>query len=349
MKHSLRPFARLSPIAALLCTAAVASGAASDLDLAIRSGGQSTVIVLPGETIAYQVVGELSDAQNEGLALFCFDLVYSGGDLAQAATPTAGPLLQFASPRGLTNPAGFGGTPVSGDLLQVGGAQNTIKNVFAPQPNGSVATGVALLGSPAVLAEGTLDAPLAPGIYVLSAGGLVANVIRQGEDGSGSFWAVDAAGTGTLQSLTIEVQDCTPSTYCTGKQSSQGCTPSIGSSGIPSLSGPGSFMVTCDDVINQQPGMWFFGTQPANLPFMGGVRCVATPIRRGPVMNSGGDSLPPQNCSGSFSFTLSQSFMLANGFSAGDQIYSQWWFRDRNHPDGTGVGLSNALQFTVCP
>jgi hypothetical protein len=322
--------------------------AASDLNLSIRSGGQSTVTVVPGETLTYQVVGELSDGLNEGLALFCFDLVYSGGDLVPVAAPVSGPLLEFSRPRGVTNPAGFGGTAQAGDLLQVGGAQNTIRSTFAASPTGTVVTGIGAPGSPVVLAQGMLDAPLVPGLYVLSARNLVANVIRQGEDGSGPFWVVDAAGAGALQALMIDVLDCNASSYCSGKVNSQGCTPSSGSSGVPSLSG-GGFTVTCSNVVNNQFGQFFFGRMADNTPFQGGIRCVAPPLRRVAVVSTGGTVGPPQDCSGFLSYTLTPAFMLAQGLSPGTQVFGQWWYRDPAHPDGTGVGLSNGIQFTVCP
>ena len=337
------------PMLILAAVALVAPAAfASDLDLSVRSGSLDTIIVGPGETIAYQVIGELDDAQNEGLALFCFDLSYTGGDLAQATAPASGPILEFVYPRGVNNPAGFGGTPVAGDLLQVGGAMNTILNFFAPSPSGTVVTDVAAPGSPAVLASGSLDAPLTPGVYVLSVSNVVANVIRQGEDGSGPFWVVDAAGVGSLGALTIEVLDCTPSTYCVGKVNSQGCTPAIGSNGVPSLSGTG-FTITANNIINKQFGQLFLGTQPANQPFMGGIRCVGPPLVFVQVLPTGGLGLPPQNCSGSLSYTLTPAFLVSKGFTVGTQVYGQWWYRDPQHPDGTGVGLSNAIEFTVCP
>src|SRR5690606_11325440 len=85
---------------------------ASDLDLSVLSGAVDTIVVGPGETVAYQVIGELDDAQNEGLALFCFDLSFTGGDLAQATAPASGPITEFVYPKGVNNPSGFGGTPV---------------------------------------------------------------------------------------------------------------------------------------------------------------------------------------------------------------------------------------------
>jgi hypothetical protein len=118
-----------------------------------------------GAAVNYRVVGVLSDTLNEGLALFGFDLVFDGGALAQATAPAG--MSSFVKTDGITNPAGFGGTTDVpghvGELVQVGGGQNTIKNTVdnAPFPIGSVVT---LLGHvQVILAEGSLTAPTAPG------------------------------------------------------------------------------------------------------------------------------------------------------------------------------------------
>lgn len=183
----------------------VPSAQATDLNLRFRSGGVSFITVAPGTVVNWAAVGELGDAANEGLALFSFDLQWSGGALPPAATPTTGPMLNFARPAGINNPAGFGGTASSpGRLLQVGGAQNTINNLFAPYPTGSVITGVAAPGQPATLVTGQVTAPMQPGTYSLSASNLVANVIRQGETGS-PFWHVEKASTGIMTFLTVQV------------------------------------------------------------------------------------------------------------------------------------------------
>ncbi|MCH8148458.1 MAG: hypothetical protein IH987_10760, partial [Planctomycetes bacterium] len=107
----------------------------TSLDLSIESGAANAVTVRPGASVHYQIVGILSDDANQGLALVGFDLVFDGGDLAQAdepdGEPTPGcdnPMVNFALPWGLSNPAGFGGTVLDGDLIQVGGGQNTIMN-----------------------------------------------------------------------------------------------------------------------------------------------------------------------------------------------------------------------------
>lgn len=197
---------RLSPAVAAFAAGALLAlpVAASDLDLSVESAGTNTITVGPGDAVSWSVVGELSDASNEGLAMFAFDLSFDGGDLVQGTTPVAAPMDNFAVPLGLNNPAGFGGTLVDGDLVQVGGAQNTIKNAFAAYPIGNVITGLAQPGLPETLATGTLTAPLDPGTYTLKLDSALANVIRENDTGN-PFWAVDGADIGTVTDLTVEV------------------------------------------------------------------------------------------------------------------------------------------------
>ena len=196
---------------------------ASDLNLSVESGASNTVNVSPCSTVNYAVVGELSDALNEGLASFRFDLSFNGGDLAQASAPASAPMDHFDVPKGLSNPAGFGGTVVGGDLIQVGGAQNTINSGFTTAVlSGSVVTGLAQSGSPQLLVGGSLTAPSAPGSYTLSISNVGANAIRQGETGS-PFWAVDGASNGSVTNLTINVVglSASPPTLSVGSGGSQ--------------------------------------------------------------------------------------------------------------------------------
>jgi hypothetical protein len=106
---------------------------------------------------------------------------------------------------GFTNPAGYGGTPVGGNLLQVGGAQNTIRNTVAASPNGPVLTGVAQQGAPVTLVAGNLHAPYQVGDFTLSAGNLQANVLLSGQTGL-PFWKVEPAGVGLISNLIVRVQ-----------------------------------------------------------------------------------------------------------------------------------------------
>jgi hypothetical protein len=180
---------------------------ATDLNVTLKSGGSSSIQVPAGSVVNYEVVGELSDNLNEGLALVLVDLSFTGGPLTQANEPTELPMTNFDRPDGVTNPAGFGGTVIDGVVVQAGGSQNTIKNTVdnAPFPIGTVIMDVAAPGSPQVLLTGSLTAPMAAGTYMLTASNIQASVIRAGEDGTSPFWAVDLAGTGTVVNLSIEV------------------------------------------------------------------------------------------------------------------------------------------------
>ena len=184
--------------------AAAAPALATNLHLIVQSGGSNTVAALPGATVNYAVIGQLSDGASDGLAAFSLNLTFSGGALSPANAPSSAPMTSFNRPAGLTNPAGYGGTVVSGVLVQVGGAQNTIRNVFAPYPNGNVITDVAQIGQPLPLVTGQLTAPLIPVNYTLVPSSVVANVILQGQNGI-PFWKVEPAQPGALTPLTVIV------------------------------------------------------------------------------------------------------------------------------------------------
>ncbi len=185
------------------------------LNLTIESRGSDAITVLPGAEVGYEITGVLTDDANQGLALFALTLVFDGGDLPQANEPTGeptpgcdNPMINFTRPWGITNPAGFGGTPINGDLVQVGGGQNTINNTpdNAPFPIGPVLTGVAQPGGcgPAVLVTGTFTAPETEDTYSLMAVDVGGNVIT--EDATGvPFWTVTPFGVGTVTSLSITV------------------------------------------------------------------------------------------------------------------------------------------------
>jgi hypothetical protein len=186
--------------------ACIGAAQASDLNVAVRaSTGQSVIKVGPGTNVPYIIQGELGNGTSGGLAMFALDLSFTGGALGQAATPTTAPMRNFAAPLGFVNPAGFGGTLSGGNLLQVGGAQNTINNTIAPTPNGTVIQNVAQQGAPVILAAGQVTAPYHVGDFTLNATNLQANVLLPGQSGT-PFWRVEPAGVGTLSNLTVRVQ-----------------------------------------------------------------------------------------------------------------------------------------------
>jgi len=245
MKHTY-------PIAAALLFFTPAA-LASDLDLSVESSGSNTVSVAPCSPVFYSIVGELSDGANGGLASFCFDLILPDGSLVAPAPPPLFPMDNFAPPKGLSNPAGYGGTLVGGDLIQVGGAQNTINNSFLSTVlTGSVIPGVAQPPFPVTLVAGALISPSKPGTYTLSISNVSANVIRQGGLAPGlPFVPVDEASAGTVTSLTINVTafDSSPATV------------SVGSGGSQSLNlnaGPcngGRFYLVLGSVTGTTPGL----------------------------------------------------------------------------------------------
>jgi hypothetical protein len=186
---------------------------ATDLDVSVLSAaGESTVTVGPGATVDYKIVGQLSDVGNLGLALFGCDLSFDGGDLAQADEPAAPPMDNFARNLGITNPAGFGGTMIGGDLIQIGGGQNTINNVpsNADFPIGTVIINVG--HSEQDLVTGSLTAPMADGTYTLSLTNLFGNVITSEQ---AAYWAVEAFNPGAIGDLTVIVESAAVSLVST--------------------------------------------------------------------------------------------------------------------------------------
>jgi len=207
-----------------LCMAAAAAMSASatmaaDLHLDVQSGGLNAITVAPGATVNYEILGLLStDADNEGLALFGLTLTFDGGDLPPADVPAGpssvvNPMPSFVRTEGITNPdspcppaCGFGGTIIGGDLVQIGGGQNTILNTVAnaPFPIGGVITGLG--HAEMVLVTGSLTAPAADGVYnLVILPDAFANVIMLGETGT-PFWATTSVGAVTSTGLVITVE-----------------------------------------------------------------------------------------------------------------------------------------------
>jgi hypothetical protein len=135
--------------------------------------------------------------------------------------------------------------------------------------------------------------------------------------------------------------------YCTAKTGSTGCAPEMDWDGLLSLSIGDNFHLTAKKVVSNRPGLLIWSHGAAALPFFGGTLCLASPVIRTAGQLSGGNASP--DCSGSFSFHFSQAYAQQMGVTSGDSLHAQYWYRDPAHPDGTGVGLSNALSFSVFP
>lgn len=144
--------------------------------------------------------------------------------------------------------------------------------------------------------------------------------------------------------------ECEVLVYCTAKTNSLGCVPQVSASGSASLSSPDAFVIEATQVLNQRNGLLFYGYQGWNLdPFQGGTLCVLPPLRRLPVQSAGGTLPPVSNCSGvySFEFNAHAQSGLDTLISPGTQINAQWWSRDPGQIDGSGAGLSDAVQFVI--
>ena len=141
----------------------------------------------------------------------------------------------------------------------------------------------------------------------------------------------------------------TPGAYCVAKVNSLGCSPEIGFTGSPSVSGPDDFHVTAALELNRKNGLLFWGRLARNPPYLGGNACVRGALVRTAVQNSGGSAPPAQDCTGSYDFHFSQAYMAAQAIGASDTVYAQWFSRDPAHADGTARNYSDALEFTVCP
>ncbi len=318
----------------------------TDLDLTIVSGGASSITVDTGDMVTYGVYAETTDANHQGLAMFAFDLTFDGGPLSPVSPTSA--ISSFVAPNGVNNPAGFGGTPSGGDLLQVGGAQNTILNTFAPQPVGVIQPGLAMPSVPVFIATGALTAPSQPGTYVLSAENVFANVLDPSSTGA-PFWKVQACNEGTMGDLVITVVDCAPVIVCPGDTNSLGCTSQMLFVGHASYSGANALTVGVGNLINEQFGIWTWSTTPGPSTQFGTTLCVGSSFDyQFMSTRSGGGGIPGTHCGGSFRFRFTDTFLQANGLTPGTTVHTQCVYRDSLR-SGPFVSLSPGLSFMVCP
>jgi len=140
-----------------------------------------------------------------------------------------------------------------------------------------------------------------------------------------------------------------PSAYCAGKPNSAGCTPTITAVGTPSATAPTPFLVQSRLVLNQKNGLLFYGLAPAALPFAGGIKCVQPPTKRTPVLSSGGNPAPPDDCSGllTYDFNLRIQSGLDPDLVPGTTVYAQFFYRDP--PSSFNSGLTPAACFSITP
>ncbi|HVS17553.1 MAG TPA: hypothetical protein VMT18_03050 [Planctomycetota bacterium] len=135
-------------------------------------------------------------------------------------------------------------------------------------------------------------------------------------------------------------------TYCTAKVNSQGCTPVIGWSGLPSASAGSGFLVRAALIVPGMNGILIYSpSATAATPFQGGLLCFGSPVVRTPLQNAGG-SAP---CSGTYSMDFNA--LIASGIDptleVGAIVRAQYWSRD---PAASfASNMTDAISFVIAP
>ncbi len=137
-------------------------------------------------------------------------------------------------------------------------------------------------------------------------------------------------------------------TYCTAKVNSLGCAAVVSASGTPSaglLTTP--FMIDVDNVRNKMNGLLFYGYDNQAVPFQGGVLCVAPPVLRTGLVNTGG-SPNGDDCTGSAAMDFNAYVQSGVDplLTAGTTVFAQWWTRDPG--DAFGANTSGGIAFDLC-
>jgi hypothetical protein len=147
-----------------------------------------------------------------------------------------------------------------------------------------------------------------------------------------------------------EARCLTPSTYCTAQTNTLGCAARAGWQGAASLSSPIGFTLSASNVRNQQNGMLFYGVNGrAALPWHGGTLCVEPPLRRTPVVNSGGSPAPAADCTGvlSLDFNAWMAAAIDPALFPGQRVRAQFYSRDPGAPGN--LNLTDGVEFYLEP
>jgi hypothetical protein len=143
--------------------------------------------------------------------------------------------------------------------------------------------------------------------------------------------------------------------YCTAGTTTNGCVPSIGSTGSPQVGPTSGFSIHVSEVEGQRAGILFYGIDDAGFtptPWSGASSsflCVEAPAQRLPTQFTGGTS---GQCDGSLAIDwlahmAANPGALGQPLSAGQTFRGQAWFRDPPAPKA--ASLSDALKWVVAP
>jgi hypothetical protein len=176
---------------------------------------------------------------------------------------------------------------------------------------------------------------------------IVAAIPDLNGDGAAEFLVATYGGNSAALIQLQTMLSPPPTTYCTAKVNSLGCTPRIQTTGNTSITTAQALDIRADQVVNQRQGMFLWSYAPAATPFLGGTLCLTTPLRRTAPQSSGG-SASGADCTGQLQLQITSMFLGLNGLPLGEELFGQFWYRDPAHVDGTSSGLSDAVRFVVC-
>lgn len=140
--------------------------------------------------------------------------------------------------------------------------------------------------------------------------------------------------------------------YCTSATTTNGCTPTLGATGLARVGAADGFSLVTTQVEGQRSGLYFYGFAPTATPWhvsSSSWLCVVPPLIRTSTQSSGGSA---GACDGAFSLDWS-AWLAANPtalgapYSVGQALHAQAWFRDPPAPRSTN--LSNAVSWTMRP
>lgn len=139
-----------------------------------------------------------------------------------------------------------------------------------------------------------------------------------------------------------------PTTYCTAKVNSQGCSPSIYATGTASATSASAFTIGATNELNKKSGLLFYGYASKPIAFQGGFHCVKLPTKRTALQNAGG-SPTGTDCTGTYAYDFRARIQsgVDAGLVPGTLVYAQYWSRDINDPFLSA--LSDAIGFGIAP
>jgi hypothetical protein len=157
---------------------------------------------------------------------------------------------------------------------------------------------------------------LAPGSYAIE--------LRRGADALQPWPA----------SVAWEVACPEPFAYGTGKTTSLGAPAELAWGSYASASRD-EFELRVTQAVPGNLGLVFWGVGQNSVPLLGGTLLVLPPITRMDpvVLDANGEAVIP---------------LEIEPEAVGETRNYQFWFRDPPHPDGTGSGLTNAVEVPLC-